>query len=321
MGWLVDGHDVVRLALPAPGRFSAAGGAGRLRRGPGAPELEGVPAAARPGESSRENRRGDLFLSAVAEVDEAEQVELRDGVQRAGNPRRGHPDTCLVPRQQDRHGRPLGWDRERKQGLGDSVVHRPGLTGNSLQLELTAAMHASSPRGDLGLRTQLTPWLQSTHETNALRHVFSRGRVPRRRRSDGVHACPPAAAVSTDDDGSTTRRRRLDDATTAAARWRARRWARRRHGGGQWARRRRRLDDATTTAGRRGGDDDQGEQQAGAGQVHDRCTIGARSVRDHRTRDNNRRRRGDGDGSTTRRRRRDDDGSTTAARLEDAALG
>ena len=171
-------------------------------------------------------------------------------------------------------GAPSIGDRERKQGLGDSVVHRPGLTGNSLQLELTAAMHASSPRGDLGLRTQLTPWLQSTHETNALRHVFSRGRVPRRRRSDGVHACPPAAAVSTDDDGSTTRRRRLDDATTAAARWRARRWARRRHGVGHGGghgggdgstTRRRRLDDAAATTTR-----------VNNKQVQDRCTIGAR---------------------------------------------
>ena len=224
MGWLVDGHDV----LPAPGRFSAAGGAGRLRRGPGAPELEGVPAAARPGESSRRTDEGIFSFLQWLRWTRRSRWSCGTACRGPGNPRRGHPDTCLVPRQQDRHGHPLGWDRERKQGLGDSVVHRPGLTGNSLQLELTAAMHASSPRSDLGLRTQLTPWLQSTHETNALRHVFSRGRVPRRRRRTacahvrgghgGGHgggtvagtAVGTAAATARrrDDDGWTTRRRR-----------------------------------------------------------------------------------------------------------------
>ena len=242
MGWLVDGHDVVRLALPAPGRFSAAGGAGRLRRGPGAPELEGVPAAARPGESSRRTDEGIFSFLQWLRWTRRSRWSCGTACRGPGNPRRGHPDTCLVPRQQDRHGRPLGWDRERKQGLGDSVVHRPGLTGNSLQLELTAAMHASSPRGDLGLRTQLMPWLQSTHETNALRHVFSRGRVPPQpsapTTTGGTGGTVTAAtARRRDDDGWTTRRRRRPGCDNN----------RRRRGDGD--------DDAATTTRRRRLDD------------------------------------------------------------------
>ena len=81
MGWLVDGHDVVRLALPAPGRFSAAGGDAFG----GAPVLRSLKESQLLHDLVRahgEPTRG----SCSDEVDEAEQVELRDGVQRAREP-------------------------------------------------------------------------------------------------------------------------------------------------------------------------------------------------------------------------------------------
>ena len=92
--------------VSAPRRLpTAAGRAGCLRRGPGAADAEGVPAAARLGGRLRARADGEprsderifRFLQYLR-VDEAEQVPLRDAVQVAREqfPMRGLPDTCLL---------------------------------------------------------------------------------------------------------------------------------------------------------------------------------------------------------------------------------
>ena len=101
--------------IPAAGRFqAAASGAGRLR---GAPEPQGVPAAPRPGRRLRARahgepteRRGDLFLSGVAEGGR-ERAGGAAGRRAAGPgalPEAGAPRHLPgdLARAQDRHQRP-----------------------------------------------------------------------------------------------------------------------------------------------------------------------------------------------------------------------